>query len=149
MLGQFPIHVDLPAADLARARTWYEDKLALTPSMESFAGLLYLSGGVLFRIYLTASAGTARNTAATWLVDDLSVVMAELRSRGIAFEDYSLGDDGPTTVDGVASSPGGGSTAWFRDSEGNILAISQLPRGFALPGRGLTRSGRARPASIR
>ena len=58
--------------------------------------------------------------------------MAELRSRGVVFEDYDI-EDGPKTVDGVAGDETGGMAAWFTDSEGNILNLVQLPPGFPLP----------------
>lgn len=127
MLDSFPIYVDLPASDLARARAWYEHVLGLTPITAFGAGFLYRSGGVPFYLYQTDAAGSARNTAATWLVDDLGATMAVLRGRGLEFQDYETPDGGPTTTDGVARSPDGAVAAWFQDSEGNTLGISQLP----------------------
>ncbi len=59
------------------------------------------------------------------MVDDLDVVMAALRERGVRFEDYATRE--VTTVDGVATSGQGARTAWFIDSEENILSITQLP----------------------
>ena len=132
MLGDFPIYVDLPAADLARARAWYERVLGLQPLTELGTGLLYVSGGVPFLLYETTAAGSAMNTAASWIVDDLERIMAELRALGIEFQDYPIGDSGPSTVDGVARLSNGGRAAWFKDSEGNLLGINQLPAGAQL-----------------
>jgi hypothetical protein len=58
-----------------------------------------------------------------WRVDDLEAEVTELRERGVRFENY----DGPDlqTVDGIAATPVG-RAAWFKDSEGNVLTISQL-----------------------
>ena len=79
------------------------------------------SGGVQFGIYPTrASAGTA--TVAEWEVADLQAEMKDLRNRGVTFEEYDL--PGLKTIDGVAEI-GGFKGAWFKDSEGNILAISE------------------------
>ena len=66
-----------------------------------------------------------------WEVDDLDAVMAELRRRGVVFEEYDL--PGLRTVNGIveisdnyASSGGVGERgAWFRDSEGNLLGLGQ------------------------
>lgn len=127
MLGRYPIYVDLPATDLARARSWYATKLGLEPLMEVGDGLVYESGGVPFYLYQTEAAGSARNTAAAWLVDDLPGVMAHLRANGIEFNEYEMGEAGPTTVEGVARTGSGGAAAWFEDSEGNILSIIQAP----------------------
>lgn len=51
-------------------------------------------------------------------------VVAELRGRGITFEEFA----GATFVDGIRDDPAGRS-AWFRDSEGNLLNVrSNRPR---------------------
>ena len=124
----------LAAHDLARARTWYAEKLGLQPvmSLPETGTDIYAVNGAQFTIYQTPSAGTARNTALGIVVSDLRGVMAELRSRGVVFEDYDM-EDGPTTVDGVAGDETGGAAAWFTDSEGNIINLVQLPPGFPLP----------------
>ena len=134
MLSGFPVYVDLPASDIARASRWYEDVLGLIPVMRFGPGLLYSSGGVPFLIYPTAAAGTAKNTAASWIVDDIGLVMAGLRACGVVFEEYAMGDQGPTTVNGVAPGPDGALAAWFKDSEGNVLSINQLPHGMSIDG---------------
>lgn len=41
---------------------------------------------------------------------------------GVAFEEYDM--PGITMVDSIATG-GGAKTAWFKDTEGNILAVSQ------------------------
>jgi hypothetical protein len=135
MIGRFPIYPNLAASDIERAKRWYADKLDLNPTMDlGVGGLLYMSGGAPFLLYQTESAGTARNTVAAWVVDDLVKVMAELRARGVVFEDYAMGDTGPTTENGMATDPTGGKAAWFKDSEGNVLLISQLAPGMKMPG---------------
>ena len=123
MLGEHGIGVTLPAADLERARRWYEEKLGLTPAKEWPMGLRYRSGSSFFDLYPTQHAGTAKNTAAGWDVDDLEGVVAELRERGVVFEEYDF--PGLRTVNGIAEMDGE-RAAWFVDSEGNILSISQL-----------------------
>jgi hypothetical protein len=99
------------------------------------AGQLYRTGGTNWLIYQTPSAGTAKNTLGGWVVPDIDEAMRELRAKGVVFEDYALGDQGPTTENGVARDPeGGGASAWFKDSEDNILALTELPPGMAMPG---------------
>jgi hypothetical protein len=61
-------------------------------------------------------------TAARLDVAGIDAAFAELRSRCGVFEDYDLGDDF-RTVDGVLVSPDGEKTCWFKDFEGNILAL--------------------------
>ncbi len=124
----------LAAHDLARARTWYAEKLGLEPvmSLAETGTDIYAIGSARVTIYQTPSAGTAGSTALGIVVADLRAAMAELRSKGVVFEDYDLAD-GPTTVDGVAADDSGGMAAWFTDSEGNIVNLVQLPPGFPLP----------------
>jgi len=121
--GEMGVGVSLAASDLARARAWYADKLGLEP-LHVFEGeeLVYRQGATHVSIYVTPSAGTARNTLGVWRVDDLRAEMAALRSRGVVFEDYDI--DGTRTVDGIYTDPDDGSMgAWFKDSDGNTLGL--------------------------
>jgi len=77
-------------------------------------------------LFSSGAAGTARHQLAAWVVEDLAAEVAELRSRGVEFEEYD--QPGLRTVDGIARTPVG-QAAWFKDSEGNILTITQLDYG--------------------
>jgi catechol 2,3-dioxygenase-like lactoylglutathione lyase family enzyme len=123
MLSEFPIHPSLAAADLARARRWYEVKLGLVPSQDLGGVLVYSVGASNFAVYETPSAGTAKNTIAIWNVTDLRAEVARLRDRGVVFEEYDFGD--VRTVDGIMSEPEGDLNAWFTDSEGSIIGLVQ------------------------
>jgi catechol 2,3-dioxygenase-like lactoylglutathione lyase family enzyme len=117
------LHTVLPAADLQRARTYYHDKLSLDPDQEGDGLLMYhLTSDSAFEIYETSNAGTAQNTQMGWMTDDLENEMNRLRERGVVFEEYDV--PGMKTVNGVATMEGMKS-AWFRDSEGNFICISQ------------------------
>ena len=130
-----PMFASLPAHDIERAKRWYEEKLELTPMLDlGPGGVLYNTGGSQWLIYQTPSAGTAKQTVGGFVVPDIDETMRELRAKGVTFEDYALGDQGPTTENGVARDPTGGAAAWFKDSEDNILALTQLPPGMELPG---------------
>lgn len=128
MLSIAPIIACVPVSDMARARKFYEEKLGLSPR-ETYAGgggLVYDGGeGSTFFMYLSAGAGTSKSNQAFWAVEDLEAEMAELRARGLTFEEYDL--PGLKTVDGINTGVGA-KTAWFKDSEGNILALSQRTR---------------------
>jgi len=130
-----PMFASLPAHDIERAKRWYEEKLGLTPMQDlGPGGLLYNTGGSQWLIYQTPSAGTGKQTVGGFVVPDIDETMRDLRAKGVTFEDYALGDKGPTTDNGVARDPAGGAAAWFKDSEDNILALTQLPPGMELPG---------------
>jgi catechol 2,3-dioxygenase-like lactoylglutathione lyase family enzyme len=113
----------LAAADLARAKAWYSDKLGLEPlHYLPNEEMVYRQGATHFSVYQTESAGTAKNTVAVWRVDDLRAEAADLRARGVVFDDYEI--DGVKTIDGIYIDPDDGSlAAWFVDSEGNTLGL--------------------------
>jgi catechol 2,3-dioxygenase-like lactoylglutathione lyase family enzyme len=117
----------LPASDLERAKRWYAGKLGFTPDQEDPNGVQYTAGdGTQFWLYPSQFAGTNQATAMGFLAKDLSSEMEDLRSRGITFEEYDI--PGVKTVDGVAEFGNGERGAWFKDSEGNILALFESPR---------------------
>lgn len=115
------MYPQLPASDLERARAWYLDMLDLEPVVDGDE-LFYDTGIDQFGVYPSDHAGTNRATAVRLVVDDFDTTRAELLARGVIFEDYDLGDDF-RTVDGVLVSPDGEKTSWFKDSEGNIIAL--------------------------
>lgn len=114
----------IAASDLARARSFYEGVLGLAPQelQDEAETVFYRLGGVPLMVYRSGYAGTAQNTVFAVETDDLDGDMAALREKGVVFHDYDF--PGFTTVDGVADLPGERS-AWFSDSEGNILAVSE------------------------
>jgi catechol 2,3-dioxygenase-like lactoylglutathione lyase family enzyme len=116
----------IAAADLDRAKAWYAEKLGFQPTNE-MPGLVldYRSGASRFEVYKTDFAGSAKNTIGVWRLVGLRDEVDRLRANGVAFEDYDFGD-GEKTVDGILFDASGEDlTAWFKDSEGNILAISE------------------------
>jgi predicted enzyme related to lactoylglutathione lyase len=114
----------VPASDLARARTFYEETLGIgAPVVEAEGGLVYGCRGTWFSLYQSMAAGTNEATAIEFVVDDLAAEMRSLRSRGVEFIEYDYPEF--RTVDGVADAPEG-KTAWFRDSEGNIVSLTQV-----------------------
>lgn len=114
----------LPAADLERARRFYSEQVGLTPMAEDREGVFFQCGnGTILGVFPTRGHSGGDHTEVGWVVDDLEGTMADLRSRGVTFEEYDM----PTlkTENGVATmSIGRG--AWFKDTEGNILAITQF-----------------------
>ena len=123
MFEDVPIRPSFPASDLGRAKRWYSEKLGLDPVRElEYGDVEYETGGVRFLIYQTELAGTNEATAASFVVDDFDEVIASLRSSGVVFEHVDFGEFG-ATIDGVIESPDGSNkSAWFKDSEGNILS---------------------------
>lgn len=124
----FQMFASLPASDIGRARSWYESVLGVEPmDVGDGAVALFTAGGSAFMVYESEFAGTNRATAAGLAVADFDAAITELRARGVIFEEYDLGPD-TTFVDGVATQEDGRRSAWFTDSEGNILVVAEDPR---------------------
>jgi predicted enzyme related to lactoylglutathione lyase len=123
MLQKFPMYAYIPAKDVARARRFYEDKLGFTPKEEVAGGVVYeFADHTACFLYPTPNAGTSQASQAFWQVDDIEREVAELKARGVQFEHYDMpGQTGQ--IDIVID--GGAKAAWFKDSEGNIMAVIQ------------------------
>jgi catechol 2,3-dioxygenase-like lactoylglutathione lyase family enzyme len=123
MLQKSPMHAYIPVANVARARRFYEEKLGFTPGREVAGGVTYeFAGGTACFLYPTPNAGTSKASQAFWKVEDVEREVAELKARGVTFEEYDM--PGLKTRGGIATA-GGAKSAWFKDTEGNILAIVQ------------------------
>jgi catechol 2,3-dioxygenase-like lactoylglutathione lyase family enzyme len=115
----------LPASDLARARSFWHDVFGIDPVDDGFDegdAEMFEIGGTKILVYETQFAGTAQNTALGIDTKDFDRDMAALKSKGVTFNEYDL--PGIETVDGVVEM-GGMRTAWFNDSEGNIIALGE------------------------
>jgi len=123
MLKNAPIIPYVPVADVARARKFYEEKVGLKPKQEYAGGVIYECGnGSWVFMYPSQGAGTSKASTAFWAVTDVVAEVAELKARGVVFEEYDM--PGIKTENSIASG-GGAKTAWFKDTGGNILAVSQ------------------------
>ncbi len=125
MLADAMVAPTLPAVDLKRARRFYEATLGLKVIKEDPSpGIMVQCGnGTMLYIYERA-ATRADHTVAVFAVDDFDAEMLALQRKGVKFEEYNL--PGLKTEHGVAT-VGGNKTAWFKDTEGNILALEQMP----------------------
>ena len=121
MLANNRAYATLPAANMDRAKAWYRDKLGLTPSREDPGGALFsLGANSIFLLYPSSFAGTAQSTAMEFNCEDVRAEVTVLRARGVVFEEYDM--PGLKTDNGIAQL-GPTLAAWFKDSEGNILAL--------------------------
>ena len=109
----------------SQSATWHEPAGSTNrkPKEEYAGGVIYECGkGSWVFMYPSAGAGTSKASTAFWSVEDVAAEVRELKARGVVFEEYDM--HGIKTVNSIATA-GGAKTAWFKDSEGNILAISQ------------------------
>jgi predicted enzyme related to lactoylglutathione lyase len=126
MLQASPIYAYIPAKDVARARRFYEGKIGFKPQREIMGGVAYqfANGTAAFLYDAGDSAGTNKASQAYWTVEDVEKEVAELKKRGVTFEHYEAGEIGGMTMQGdIAGGNGAPKAAWFKDTEGNIMAI--------------------------
>jgi predicted enzyme related to lactoylglutathione lyase len=122
MLTNAPIRAYIPASNLQRARKFYEAIVGLRPAEAYPGGVTYICGGAEIFMYPTPNAGTSKASQAFWQVEDIEAEVAELKARGVVFEEYDI--PGSTMKNSIATA-GGAKAAWFKDSEGNIMAVVQ------------------------
>ena len=108
--------------DTKVAKKFYEGTLGLKPAPEQEPGVLtYKSGNATVLVYESQYARTNKATAATWVVGaDVEGVVRALKAKGVTFEHYDLPG---TTRQGDVHVAGKTKVAWFKDPDGNILAI--------------------------
>jgi predicted enzyme related to lactoylglutathione lyase len=125
VLSSARINATLPAADLDRARRFYEETLGFAPADVQPGGVRYeAAGGARFLVFPSSGRASGSHTQIGFQVDDIATEVAELRSRGVVFETYDMpGFDRQTMI---ATFPTLRS-AWFKDTEGNLIGLVQLP----------------------
>jgi catechol 2,3-dioxygenase-like lactoylglutathione lyase family enzyme len=128
MLNKSKVATRLPAQDLERARRFYAEKLELEPIEERPGGLKYRCGNGYFVLVESIGAPSGEHTQMAWEVDDIEAVVEENAKER---EEFDL--PGLKTINGIAEVSGnypssggiGERGSWFRDSEGNLLAVGQ------------------------
>jgi catechol 2,3-dioxygenase-like lactoylglutathione lyase family enzyme len=125
-LSDYTVGPAAAVSDLAAARRFYEQQLGLVPGHEEEQGVRYLCAqGTGIFIYLSPeNAGSSTATIAGWDVDDLDGTMDDLASRGVVFEQYD--QPGLKTDERGVFDAGRFRAAWFRDPDGNTMAITEV-----------------------
>ena len=127
MLPDARYSASLPCSDLERAKSFYADKLGLTPADEQPGRLFYQGhSGTEFVLFASSGQASGSFTQMGFSVADINTEVRDLKQRGVQFEEYDFpGFDKTTSIAWVSDH----SAAWFKDSEGNLLVIIQLPPG--------------------
>jgi hypothetical protein len=122
MLAHKEAIATLAVKNIEVAGRFYGGTLGLKEIPTKETGVLeYATGDSRILVYESQFAGTNKATAATWVVgDNIQEVAQELKSKGVAFEHYDLPD---TTREGDVHVTGKIRVAWFKDPDGNILAL--------------------------
>ena len=117
-------YATLPAQDLKRARQFYEQKLGLTVAEEQTdGGVLYRTGSTGFLVFQSRGKASGDHTQLAINVENLTAAVGELKKNGVTFEEYDF--PGLKTENGIADEGNGNKVAWFKDTEGNLIGLSQ------------------------
>jgi catechol 2,3-dioxygenase-like lactoylglutathione lyase family enzyme len=125
MLGNRRISAVLCAADIGRSQAFYEQQLGLKLAAETIKNhLVFECGdGTTLLIYARPSPSKADHTQVRFWTSDIEEDVRELETRGVTFEEYDF--PALRTINHVATTAGIGKSAWFKDPDGNILALVQ------------------------
>ena len=122
-LSDSRVEPTIAVSDMERAKEFYEGKLGLTNGKAGSDGGTTYPCGDSTHIHVYPSpdnAGKSGATLAAWVVDDVERSVDELTAKGVTFEQY--GEPFNTDDKGIARF-GEDSVAWFKDPDGNTLAI--------------------------
>ena len=121
-LSDAQVRATIAVTDISRATEFYEGALGLAPlggeGMESVR--MYRCGeGSLLQVYVSQHAGNTTSTVASWSAADFESVVEELAARGVTFETYGE----PETSDEGVHTFGEHKVVWFKDPDGNTIAV--------------------------
>jgi catechol 2,3-dioxygenase-like lactoylglutathione lyase family enzyme len=127
MLRDAPIMAILPAADIERAKSFYQETLNLRQLDYGVGDDAAFECGDGTKLYIYAKEGgtKAEHTVAGWLVEDVEKTVEELRQKGVVFEKYDM--PGLKTDEHGIAEMDDAKVAWFKDTEGNILSVTSRP----------------------
>jgi catechol 2,3-dioxygenase-like lactoylglutathione lyase family enzyme len=124
MLSNNRISAVLCSTDLEKSREFYETKVGLTLSPETIPNHLVFEcgNGTTILVYGRGAPNKADHTQVRFWTGDIAADVQELVDRGVVFDELDMGTI--KTVDHIATTPIGRS-AWFKDPDGNTLALFQ------------------------
>lgn len=113
------------AADLARARVFYERTLGLAVTEHNDFACVLDAHGTMLRVTAVPNVSVPGYTVLGWRVADITAAVRGLAARGVEFRRYDGMDQ---DSDGIWTTPGGDRVAWFADPDGNLLSLTQFTR---------------------
>lgn len=123
MLASSKVMGFVPTKDATKAREFYEGKLGFQFVSDDRFALVLRAGEIMIRVTKGQDFQPAGYTVLGWEVQNIEEVVGWLRKRGVVFEKYPFAQDQET---GIWNAPGGARVAWFKDSDGNVLSVSQF-----------------------
>jgi catechol 2,3-dioxygenase-like lactoylglutathione lyase family enzyme len=134
MLGKQKIVAFAAVRDRDAARKFYRDTLGLRLVGEDQFAMVFDANGTMLRVAPVQDWTPPQFTVLGWNVDDIVAVVKGLAAAGIEFQRYPWmqGQDemgiwtSPAGPD-VAAVHAGARVAWFKDPDGNVLSVAQMP----------------------
>jgi catechol 2,3-dioxygenase-like lactoylglutathione lyase family enzyme len=124
MLGSFDVMAFVVTTDVARARRFYEETLGLRVVSEDPIAFVLDANGTLVRVSQVRDFEPASHTVLGWVVPDARAAVLQLGAAGVSFERY---EEFTQDTLRICTFPGGAKVAWFKDPDGNVLSVTQLP----------------------
>jgi catechol 2,3-dioxygenase-like lactoylglutathione lyase family enzyme len=123
-LGRQPIITLIPTRDAERARKFYGETLGLRLVLDQLPfALVFDVNGITLRVTPVKELNPPVFTVLGWWMPDISAAAKSLEKAGVRFERYPGLEQEQL---GIWTSPGGeAKVAWFKDTDGNTLGISQ------------------------
>lgn len=113
-------------SDMSRARAFYGELLGLVAVEDDDDVTVYATGDTHLVVYRSDEAGSNRANAVVFdAAGDIEAIVAALAAKGVTFEHYAM--DGIEYRDGIHYS-GGMKMVWFKDPDGNIIHINDMPK---------------------
>ncbi len=124
MLADARLQTIVCCSDLDRARTFYRDTLGLPLREERFNGAVFGVGSGTLWVCPATDFVAGPRTVFGFVVPDLAAALAELAGSGLAPERFEKFAHEPN---GAVQAPDGSRVAWFKDPDGNLFSLVQLP----------------------
>ncbi len=124
-LAHFPIVAFINIRDPERAKPFYRDVLGLPLMGEELPySLIFNANGTMLRLAIDPKSEPIRGTILGWRVTKIEDTVQQLMQAGVVFERW---DFIPQDEMGIWTTPTGAKVAWFKDPDGNLLSVSQMP----------------------
>ena len=123
MLSDSHLMAFVSTTDLDRAREFFADILGLTLVEQSPFACVFSVSGTTLRVTRADAVEPQPYTVLGWIVTDIEREIRALADRDVAFHRY---DGMGQSETGVWTTPGGDRVAWFSDTDGNVLSLTQF-----------------------
>ena len=122
MLSDKKLKAFIPTINSEKAKKFYMDILGLTLLSEDNYALEFNANGTLLRITTVEKLNPHPFTVLGWNVDNIVFLIESLVSKGVVFERYNFFEQDKL---GIWTSPSGAKVAWFKDTDGNLLSLTE------------------------